>query len=134
MEAGRKQRGSLAKRRRGVSVEGISSIAVVPDKLFFKIGEVARLTGVKPYVLRYWESEFRVLRPEKSRTGQRLYRREDIAVVLRIKELLYKDGYTIAGAKQRLLQEEEEMNLRRVAEALRKVKEALLDISSVLAK
>lgn len=134
MEAGRKQRGSLAKRRRGVSVEGISSIAVVPDKLFFKIGEVARLTGVKPYVLRYWESEFRVLRPEKSRTGQRLYRREDIAVVLRIKELLYKDGYTIAGAKQRLLQEEEETNLRRVAEALRKVKEALLDISSVLAK
>lgn len=134
MEAGLKQGGSPAKRRRGVSLEGISDIAVIPDKLFFKIGEAARLTGVKPYVLRYWESEFSVLKPEKSRTGQRLYRREDIAIILRIKELLYKDGYTIAGAKQCLLQKEEETNLQRAAETLRKVKEVLLDISAVLAR
>ena len=74
----------------------------VPDKLYFKIGEVARLVGVKPYVLRYWESEFSVLRPGKTRSRHRLYRRKDVETLLEIRRLLYAEGYTIAGAKRRL--------------------------------
>ena len=74
----------------------------VPDKLYFKIGEVARLVGVKPYVLRYWESEFSVLRPGKTRSRHRLYRRRDVETLLEIRRLLYAEGYTIAGAKRRL--------------------------------
>jgi len=74
----------------------------IPDKLYFKIGEVAELTGIKPHVLRYWESEFALFRPAKSRTQQRIYRRKDIELVLRLKELLYNQGFTIAGAKKKL--------------------------------
>src|SRR2546428_656463 len=74
----------------------------VPDKLYFKIGEVARLLAVKPYVLRYWESEFSVLRPGKTRSRHRLYRRKDVETLLEIRRLLYAEGYTIAGAKRRL--------------------------------
>ena len=74
----------------------------VPDKLYFKIGEVARLLGVKPYVLRYWESEFSVLRPGKTRSRHRLYRRKDVETLLEIRRLLYAERYTIAGAKRRL--------------------------------
>ena len=77
----------------------------IPDKLFFRIGEVAELTGVPPYVLRYWESEFKLLRPRKNHAGQRVYRRPDIELVLRIKRLLYEDRLTLEGAKKRLLQE-----------------------------
>jgi len=74
----------------------------IPDKLYFKIGEVAELTGVKPHVLRYWESEFGVFRPSKSRSNQRLYRRRDVELVLRVKDLLYNQGFTLAGAKKQL--------------------------------
>lgn len=74
----------------------------IPDKLYFRIGEVAELVGVKPHVLRYWEEEFPVLRPGKSRTQQRLYRRKDIEFLLRLKELLYDRGFTIAGARRYL--------------------------------
>lgn len=72
------------------------------DKLFFSIGEVSQLTGIKQYILRYWESEFNLLSPEKTETGQRRYREKDIEVILKIKDLLYKEGYTIAGAKRHL--------------------------------
>jgi DNA-binding transcriptional MerR regulator len=75
---------------------------VIPRKLFFKIGEVCELTDTQPYVLRFWESEFPQLAPKKSRTGQRLYRRKDIDLVLEIKKLLYQEGYTIAGARKKL--------------------------------
>lgn len=72
----------------------------IPDKLYFRIGEVARLCDVPPYVLRFWESEFPQLKPNKGGTGQRLYRRRDVENALRIKKLLYDEGYTIAGARQ----------------------------------
>ena len=72
----------------------------IPDKLYFRIGDVAKLCGVEAYVLRFWESEFAQLKPNKSGTGQRLYRRRDVEFALRIKQLLYADGYTIAGARQ----------------------------------
>ena len=78
---------------------------VIPEKLFFKIGEVCELAGVQAHVLRYWESEFPMLAPQKNRAGQRVYRRRDVEMALRIKELLYEDQYTIAGAKKRLAHE-----------------------------
>src|SRR6476469_6970473 len=74
----------------------------IPEKLFFKIGEVCELAGVQAHVLRYWESEFPMLAPPKNRAGQRVYRKRDVEMALRIKELLYDDQYTIAGAKKRL--------------------------------
>jgi DNA-binding transcriptional MerR regulator len=74
----------------------------LPDKLYFKIGEVARLVGVKPYVLRYWETEFSVVRPGKTRSKHRLYRRRDVETLLDIRRLLYTERYTIEGAKRRL--------------------------------
>ena len=81
----------------------------LPDKLYFKIGEVADLVGVKPYVLRYWETEFSVVRPAKTRSQHRLYRRKDVETLLQIKRLLHDERFTIAGARRRLkaLQKEE---------------------------
>jgi DNA-binding transcriptional MerR regulator len=73
---------------------------VVPDKLYFRIGDVARLCAVPPYVLRFWETEFPQLKPNKGGTGQRLYRKRDVEIALRIKTLLYDQGYTIPGARQ----------------------------------
>ena len=74
----------------------------IPDKIYFKIGEVARLTGVKPYVLRYWETEFKAIQPVKSRSRQRLYRKRDVELILKIKELLYQQRFTIEGARKRI--------------------------------
>ncbi|NIV50270.1 MAG: MerR family transcriptional regulator [Gammaproteobacteria bacterium] len=73
-----------------------------PEKRYYRIGEVARITGVKPYVLRYWESEFRWMAPPKSRSKQRLYRKRDIDMILLIKKLLYEERFTIEGARKRL--------------------------------
>src|SRR5512142_524549 len=75
---------------------------VIPDKLYFRIGEVARLCRLPAYVLRFWETEFPQLKPTKSSTGQRMYRRRDVENVLHIKRLLYDEGFTIAGARQAL--------------------------------
>jgi DNA-binding transcriptional MerR regulator len=72
----------------------------IPDKLYFKIGEVSQLLGVEPYVLRYWETEFPLLSPKKSGTGHRLYRRKDVELLLRIRHLLYEQKFTIEGARQ----------------------------------
>ncbi len=74
----------------------------IPDKLYFRIGEVSNLLGVEPYVLRYWETEFPSLSPKKSGTGHRLYRRKDVELLLKIKHLLYEKRYTIEGARQSL--------------------------------
>jgi DNA-binding transcriptional MerR regulator len=74
----------------------------IPEKIFFKIGEVCDIVDVQAHVLRYWETEFPMLSPQKNRSGQRSYRRRDVEIALRIKELLYEDLYTIAGAKKKL--------------------------------
>lgn len=79
-----------------------SGEVVIPDKLYFRIGEVSRLCGLPSYVLRFWETEFPQLKPPKSGTGQRMYRRPDVENVLRIKKLLYEEGFTIAGARGQL--------------------------------
>lgn len=77
----------------------------IPEKIFFKIGEVCDIVGVQAHVLRYWETEFTQLSPQKNRSGQRSYRRRDVEIALRIKELLYDEMYTIAGAKKKLQSE-----------------------------
>jgi DNA-binding transcriptional MerR regulator len=82
-------------------------ISSLPHQPFFRIGEVARVADVEPYVLRFWETEFPMLRPTKSQTGQRLYRRSDVEIVLQIRTLLYDQGFTIAGARKHI---QEEMN------------------------
>ncbi|MGA1840439.1 MAG: MerR family transcriptional regulator [bacterium] len=74
----------------------------IPRKMFYKIGDVSEIFNVKPYVLRYWESEFKEIKPAKNRFGQRVYRQKDLIVLQRVKELLYKEKFTIAGAKKQL--------------------------------
>jgi DNA-binding transcriptional MerR regulator len=83
----------------------VAPTSPIPDKLYFRIGEAARLCGVEAYVLRFWETEFPQLRPNKGGTGQRLYRRRDVELALHIKQLLHQEGYTIAGARQVLATE-----------------------------
>ena len=78
----------------------------IPQKIYFSIGEVSRLTATKPFVLRYWETEFPMLQPVKSPKGHRLYRRQDIETVLEIKRLLYEEGFTIAGARRHLREQD----------------------------
>lgn len=75
---------------------------VIPDKNYFRIGEVGKILGVEPYVVRYWESEFRTVRPERTRSDQRLYRKKDVEQLLKIKHLLYEEMFTIAGARKKL--------------------------------
>jgi DNA-binding transcriptional MerR regulator len=74
----------------------------IPDRLYYRIGDVARICGVEPYVLRFWETQFPNLKPGKGGTGQRLYRRREVELALRIRDLVHKDGYTLAGARQAL--------------------------------
>lgn len=74
----------------------------LPSKLYYRIGEVSSIVGVEPHVLRYWETEFRSVRPQKSAKGQRVYSRRDVETLLRVKDLLYRDKFTIAGARKRL--------------------------------
>jgi len=91
----------MAGRKKGAAKHNANDV-LIPDKLYFRIGEVATLCQLPAYVLRFWESEFPQLKPVKSGTGQRMYRRRDVENVLRIKELLYQKGFTIAGARQQL--------------------------------
>ena len=90
------------------SAEGATSRALppdapkIPDRMYFRIGDVADLVGVKPYVLRYWETEFPILSPDKGMNGQRVYRRSDVETLLMIKHLLYKERYSIEGARNRI--------------------------------
>ena len=109
----------------------------VPDRLYFKIGEVAKLVGVKPYVLRYWETEFSIVRPGKTRARHRLYRRKDVETLLEIRRLLYAERYTIEGAKRRLresgrLTDEAQTALDEGAARLARVREELLALHRML--
>jgi DNA-binding transcriptional MerR regulator len=105
---------------------------VIPDKLYYRIGEVEAITEIPAYVLRYWESEFKLLRPKKNPAGQRLYRKKDLELVLRIKTLLYDERLTLEGAKKRLRGEargtlQMDLGLKRVTleEALRRTRDRL---------
>ena len=92
-------------RKKALRKSARSAEIVIPDKLYFRIGEVARLLRLPAYVLRFWETEFPQLKPVKSSTGQRMYRKRDVESVVRIKKLLYEDGFTIAGARAQLREE-----------------------------
>ena len=104
----------------------------LPAKLYYRIGEVAGIVGVEPHVLRYWETEFRSIRPQKSAKGQRVYSRRDVETLLKVKELLYSHRFTIAGARRKLREGgieppgEDDPSL----EQARRMREALLDIRS----
>ncbi len=107
------------------------------DRLYYRIGEVSRITGLKPHVLRYWESEFKAIRPHKEGSLQRLYRRKDLDLILKIKKLLYEEGFTIAGAKKKIRDpdrdENRQMQLRLVEKRpVRKDRELLLAIREEL--
>ena len=112
----------------------------IPDKHYFKIGEVGKLADVAPHVLRYWESEFKDIRPKRAGSKQRLYRREDVELILVIKDLLHKQGYTISGAKK-LLKEADDITAlaappqeeqESAAEKLGSIKKELLELKSLL--
>jgi DNA-binding transcriptional MerR regulator len=101
----------------------------IPDKLYFRIGEVARLAGIKPYVLRFWETEFPSLGPKKSGTGHRLYRRKEVEMVLEIKRLLYEKRFTIEGARK-FLETRGKPEAARTAKAVKPAKKAQAELFS----
>ena len=111
----------------------------LPDKSYFRIGEVARITQVKPYVLRFWESEFKMMTPPKSRSKQRMYRKKDIETILKIKQLLYAERFTIEGARKRLSAERREEpaepreQVKRPTAELRRIRTELQKIQGLLA-
>jgi len=98
------------------------------SKLFYRIGEVSRLSGLEQYVLRYWESEFPQLKPNKGKSGQRLYSKKDLDTVLQIKQLLYKDGYTISGARKKMNGKGDREVLESVIETAKKDLKEILEI------
>jgi len=112
----------------------------IPDKMFFRIGDVSRITDVKPYVLRYWESEFKLLKPIKNRAGQRVYRKKDVELIVEIKKLLYEDKFTISGAKKRVLEKSRRARKKppgdydslRISKGLKKVHKELSSIEEML--
>ena len=102
----------------------------LPVKLYYRIGEVSEIVGVEPHVLRYWETEFRTIRPQKSSKGQRVYSRRDVEKLLRVKELLYERKFTIAGAKKQLREPSEEAPVAPAPAAPRpsELRQALVDV------
>jgi DNA-binding transcriptional MerR regulator len=120
---------------------------IIPNKQYFKIGEVSTLSQLEPYVLRYWETEFKVIRPVRFGSNQRMYRRKDVETILEIKKLLYQEGFTIAGARKKLLQghkeekEKEKVKEKEIAAkpgdlelVLKEIKEDLTELAHFLNK
>lgn len=131
----------VAKAKPGTNCKKTDDI-VIPDRLYFRIGEVAELCGLPTYVLRFWETEFSQLRPTKSSTGQRMYRRTDVEHVLRIQRLLYEEGFTIAGARAQLAAEAKSARQdavlpfepQRHTQELRRVRQGLCEILGILSR
>ncbi len=117
------------------------TVVSIPDKLYFKIGEVSKITGVEPYILRYWESEFKLVKPYRTKSNQRLYRKKDVEAVLKIKKMLYEDKFTIAGAKRKLKDpttDEKQLSLdfsqQKYQELIKDIKQELKDLRQMLVK
>ncbi len=114
----------------------------IPNKLYFKIGEVSKITGVEPYILRYWESEFKLVKPFRTKSNQRLYRRKDVESIIKIRDMLYEDKFTIAGAKKKLktdnVPETQQLPLRfsdqDYMNALKETQKELQELSSMLSQ
>ena len=112
----------------------------IPDKLYFKIGEVSNIVGVETYILRYWESEFKLVKPYRTKSNQRLYRKKDVELILKIKKMLYEQKFTIAGAKNKLKEkpsQEKQLPLNfsqiKYVSALQEVRDELKEISKIFA-
>jgi DNA-binding transcriptional MerR regulator len=129
--------------RRAAATGASRDASGIPDKPYFKIGEAAKLCGVKPYVLRYWETEFKSIKPHKTRSQQRLYRRRDVELLLKIRHLLYDKRYTIEGARTRLRtdgHDEDPLVVPPAAapeisvDTLRKIKQGLTDLIRLCAE
>ncbi len=125
------------------TAESLKAYLPFPDKLFYKIGEVSKIVGVEPYVLRYWETEFNFLKPRKNKSGQRVYIKKDVELLLAIKRLLYQERYTIEGVRKRLgfssgnsdpkpEQDVQKRDSRQPVRAIEHVKKRLRDILSQL--
>jgi DNA-binding transcriptional MerR regulator len=114
--------------------ETVPASPQIPDKLFFRIGEVSQIVGVEPYVLRYWESEFRGLSPKKSSSGQRMFRKKDVELLLRIRELLYDRKFTIEGARKVLAENVMKSTVDRQAELFPAADDPLPEIRKQLAE
>jgi DNA-binding transcriptional MerR regulator len=123
--------------------ESLKSQGIFPDKLFYRIGEVSRIVGVEPYVLRYWETEFPFLKPRKNKSGQRVYIKRDVELLLNIRRLLYQERYTIEGVRKRLglvsvnaevrpKHDLQKIEIRQPARAIEHVKKRLREILSQL--
>jgi DNA-binding transcriptional MerR regulator len=123
--------------------ENLKSYLPFPDKLFYKIGEVSKIVGVEPYVLRYWETEFPFLKPRKNKSGQRVYIKKDVELLIAIKKLLYQERYTIEGVRKRLgltsvqvepkpEPEAQKKEVRQPSRAIEHVKKRLREILSQL--
>jgi DNA-binding transcriptional MerR regulator len=116
----------------------------IPDKLYFKIGEVCKITDVEPYILRYWESEFKLIKPYRTKSNQRLYRKKDVEAVLKIRKMLYDQKYTIAGAKKKLketipqqeIRQQKQLSLnlpdQRYTAAIKALRKELVQLSHML--
>jgi len=112
----------------------------IPEKLYYKIGEVSQITGIEPYVLRYWESEFKIINPVRTNSKQRLFRKRDLELILEVKKLLYKEKFTIAGAKKKLQEikgmREKQLKLdlpdRQYYDGLLRVRKELQDLRGLL--
>ena len=132
----------MSSRNKATAKSAKTTEVVIPDKLYFRIGEIAELCHLPAYVLRFWETEFPQLKPVKSSTGQRMYRQRDVENVLRIKRLLYDQGYTIAGARQHLRDEAKPARqqsgllfpTKGRSENLKKVRQGLQEILGILKK
>ena len=129
----------MSPKKKSNGKSGKTSDILIPEKLYFRIGEVARLCRLPAYVLRFWETEFPQLKPVKSSTGQRMYRRRDVESVVRIKQLLYEEGYTIAGARQHLRDEGKSRSEAgglafhdRIPANLRQLRQGLQEILTIL--
>ena len=115
--------------------EDVPGTTEIPDKFYFKIGEVSEIVGLAPYVLRFWETEFKQIKPKRTRSGQRSYRRQDVALILRIKHLLYDKKFTIEGARQHLKRKSgDAVRAERVAEAptINEIRDELIGIRELI--
>ena len=109
-----------------------NELPAIPSKRYFTIGEVSELCGVKPHVLRYWEQEFPTLKPVKRRGNRRYYQRQDVILIRQIRTLLYEQGYTIGGARQKLAGNDEETETIKYKEVLREMRKELEEVLSLL--
>ena len=105
----------------------------IPDKLYFKIGEVGSLTGLPTYVLRFWETEFKKIKPKRSHSGQRMYKKKDVELILQIKHLLYNKKFTIRGAKQYLKLKNKDNIIKPSTISIKEIREELKSIRDLLA-